>query len=226
MTIFAKIFTVGNLLLLVKGAGISLAIAAVALLIGVLLGTLGALCKLSESRLLRLIANIYIEIIRGTPMLLQILFLFLVLPWAVKQVTGTGFIPNPYIIGTGAIGINSGAYSAELIRSGIQSVDKGQTEAGKALGFTGRQIMRFIVLPQSFKRIVPPLVSEFIVLIKDSSLITTIGGIELLQRAQILGTKYYNYLIPLMMASALYLVMTLTVSFIAKKIERRLAESD
>ena len=86
--------------------------------------------------------------------------------------------------------------------------------------------MRFIVLPQSFKRIVPPLVSEFIVLIKDSSLITTIGGIELLQRAQILGTKYYNYLIPLMMASALYLVMTLTVSFIAKKIERRLAESD
>lgn len=226
MEIFAKIFTANNLLFMLKSAGMSLVIAVAALIIGTVLGIVGSMCKLSENKLLRAIANIYVEIIRGTPMLLQILFLFLVLPWAVKQISGSGFIPNPYLIGIIAMGINSGAYSTELIRSGIQSIDKGQMEAGKALGLKHGQIMRFIILPQSFKRIVPPLVNEFIVLIKDSSLISTIGGIELLQSAQILGTRYFNYLIPLMLASAVYLIMTLSVSFISKKVEKRLAVSD
>lgn len=226
MEIFEKIFTADNMLFMLKGAGISLLIATCGLVMGTLIGTVGAMCKLSESKFLRTLANVYVEFIRGTPMLLQILFLFLVLPWAVKQITGTGFIANAYIIGTVAIGINSGAYSTELIRSGIQSIDKGQTEAGKALGLSHAQIMKSVVLPQSFKRIVPPMVNEFIVLIKDSSLISTIGGIELLQSSQILGTRFYNYLIPLMLASVMYLAMTLTVSFVAKKIEKRLAESD
>lgn len=226
MTIFEKIFTTSNLIFMLKGAAMSLIIAIGALLIGTLLGTLGAMLKLSHNRLLRAIANIYIEFIRGTPMLLQIMFLYLVLPWFVKNVTGTGFIPNPYVIGLVAMGINSGAYSAELIRSGIQSIDRGQSEAGRALGMSDGQIMRHIVLPQSFKRILPPLVSEFIVLIKDSSLISAIGGIELLNSAQILGTRYYNYLIPLMMASVLYLIMTLSVSLAAKKLEKRLAVND
>lgn len=226
MSIFEKIFTVNNLLFMLKGAGWSLLIAVGALLIGSVLGTVGAMSKLSHNRLLRALANIYVEFIRGTPMLLQIMFLYLVLPWIVKKITGSGFIPNPYVIGLIAMGINSGAYSTELIRSGIQSIDKRQTEAGKALGMSDGQIMRHIILPQSFKRILPPIVSEFIVLIKDSSLISAIGGIELLNSAQILGTRYYNYLIPLMLASVMYLIMTVSVSFAAKKLEKRLAVND
>lgn len=226
MEIFAKIFTAQNMLFMLQCAGVSLAIAVCGLVIGVSLGTVGAMCKLSENKLLRFLSSAYVEFIRGTPMLLQILFLFLVLPWAYKEITGTGFIANPYIIGTVAIGINSGAYSTELIRSGIQSIDKGQSEAAKALGLTNRQTMRHIILPQSFKRIIPPLVNEFIVLVKDSSLISTIGGVELLQSARRLGTNYYNYLIPLMLASVMYLIITVSISMISKKVEKRLAQSD
>lgn len=122
--------------------------------------------------------------------------------------------------------INSGAYSTELIRSGINGVDKGQWEAGMALGMSRSEIMKRLILPQAFKRIVPPMVSEFITLIKDSSLISTIGAIELLKSAQILGARYYNYIIPLLAASVMYLIMTITISIFANKLERRLSESD
>ena len=129
-------------------------------------------------------------------------------------------------MGTIAIAINSGAYSTELFRSAIQSVDKGQWEAAKTIGLTHKQTLREIILPQAFKRILPPYINEFIVLIKDSSLLSTIGAAELLQRADVLGAKFYNYLLPLLFATVAYLVMTLTISYFARRLERRLAESD
>lgn len=226
MNIIQKILTVDNLLFMLKSAGVSLAMAGVCLIFGTIIGIIGAMCKISENKFLRGIAAVYVEIIRGTPMLLQLLMFFLGFPALFRLVFGIPFSPNPYIIGAIAISINSGAYSTELIRSGIQSIDKGQWEAGKSLGMSHGQIMKKIILPQSFKRIVPPLVSEFITLVKDSSLISNIGCVELLKSSQILGARYYNYFIPLLLASIVYLTLTLTISYFARKIERRLAVSD
>ena len=125
-----------------------------------------------------------------------------------------------------AFGINSGAYTTELIRSGINGVDKGQFEAADTLGLTYRQKMKLVILPQAFKQILPPMVSEFITLIKDSSLLSTIGVVELMKSATTVGANYYAYLPPLTVASGIYLVLTLVISAISKVIERRLAVSD
>lgn len=215
-----------NWILLLQGALISLFVAACSWLIGMILGVIGAACKLSKSKILRFLGNVYVEIVRGTPMLLQILLFYLVLPTIITLITGEPFRVNKLLIGIIAIGINSGAYSTELIRSGIMGIDNGQWEACKALNLNYIQTMRYIILPQAFKQVVPPMVSEFITLIKDSSLLSTIGVMDLLYSAQVTGANYYNYLPPLLMASCMYLVMTFTVSFVAKKVERRLAESD
>lgn len=223
---FNEIFTVENLLFLLRGAMISLGLAALSLLIGLVFGIIGASCKISKNKFLRLIGNVYVEVIRGTPMLLQIMIIFNVIPIIVTQITGNVFRMNYYLIGIIAMSINSGAYTTELIRSGINGVDKGQWEACQTLGMTRWQTMRFVILPQAFKRIVPPVVSEFITLIKDSSLISTIGAVELMNSAKVLGNKYYEYMSPYCLAAVYYLIMTLTISFIAKKLERKLAESD
>lgn len=223
---FDKIFTPENLLFLVKGAFISLVIAGLSLFIGLIFGILGASAKISKNKILRAIGNTYVEIIRGTPMLLQVLLLYTALPLIYTELTGNIIRPDVYVIGVIAMSINSGAYTTELIRSGINGVDRGQWEAGESLGLSYYQTMRLIILPQAFKRIVPPLVSEFITLIKDSSLISTIGAVELLKAAQVVGGKYYDFMTPLCMAAVLYLVMTLSISFVARKLERKLAESD
>lgn len=224
---FGNIFTPENLLFLLKGAGISLVIAALSLLIGLVFGVLGASAKISNSKILRFIANVYVEVIRGTPMLLQIMILFNVVPIIISQITGTTFrVENYYAIGVIAMSINSGAYTTELIRSGINGVDRGQWEACQTLGLSRWQTMKLVILPQAFKRIIPPIVSEFITLIKDSSLISTIGAVELLNSAKILGNEYYEFMSPYCLAAVYYLVMTLTISYFAKKLEGKLAESD
>ena len=204
----------------------SLLIAAISTAVGLILGTLGAAAKLSRSRFLNALASVYVEVFRGTPMIMQITFAFLALPALVTLIVGRPIRFNPLITGIAAISINSGAYTTELIRSGINGVDKGQFEAADTLGLTYRQKMRLVILPQAFKQILPPLVSEFITLIKDSSLLSTIGVVELMKSATTVGANYYAYLPPLTVASGIYLVMTLVISAISKLIERRLAVSD
>ncbi|MFR1171790.1 MAG: amino acid ABC transporter permease, partial [Coprobacillus cateniformis] len=181
---------------------------------------------LSKYKILRILGNVYVEVIRGTPMLLQILFFYLAVPLIIQSITGERFNADPFICGLIALSINSGAYSTELIRSGIQGVDKGQWEACETIGMNYIQTMRHVILPQAFKRIVPPIVSEFITLIKDSSLISCIGVSELLLRTQVMGANYSNYLVPLVTAGCMYLAMTLTVSYFARRLERKLAASD
>ena len=200
--------------------------AALSLFIGLIFGILGASAKISKNRLLRILGNIYVEVIRGTPMLLQIMLIFNVVPIIVTQITGEVFRMNYFLIGVVAMSINSGAYTTELIRSGINGIDKGQWEACETLGLSRWQTMRLVILPQAFKRIVPPLISEFITLIKDSSLVSIIGLVELLNSAKVLGNQYYEFMSPYCLAGVYYLVMTLTISYIAKKIERKLAVSD
>ena len=204
----------------------SLLIAAIATAMGLILGTLGAAAKLSRSKFLNALASVYVEVFRGTPMIMQITFAFLALPALVTLILGRPIRFNPLITGIAAISINSGAYTTELIRSGINGVDKGQFEAADTLGLTYRQKMRLVILPQAFKQTLPPLVSEFITLIKDSSLLSTIGVVELMKSATTVGANYYAYLPPLTVASGIYLVMTLVISAISKMIERRLAVSD
>ena len=221
-----EVLTSENLIFLLKGAGLSLAMAVLSLLIGLVLGTLGASAKISKNRILRCIGNVYVEIIRGTPMLLQILILFAVVPLIYMEITGERLVMNVFLIGVIAMGINSGAYVTELIRSGINGVDKGQWEACETLGLTRGQTMKLVILPQAFKRIVPPLVSEFVTLIKDSSLVSTIGVVELLKSAQVLGGNYADLMSPLIIAGVTYLIMTLSIAYLARHLERRLAESD
>ena len=176
---FAEVFTSENIIYLAKGALLSLLIAAISLLLGLILGVIGASGKRSKHIVPRAIANFYVEVIRGTPLLLQILLIFSVIPSIYTAITGTVLRINVYLIGIIALSLNSGAYQTELIRSGINGVDKGQWEACETLGLSTKQAMRFVILPQAFKRIVPPVISEFITLIKDSSLISTIGAVAL-----------------------------------------------
>lgn len=215
-----------NILFMIKGAGISLVLAFGAIVVGCIIGIILAAAKLSHSKFLHFLSGLYIELFRGTPMLLQIMFFYLALPIIYQSITGMRIRMDPYITGFLALSFNSGAYQAELIRSGIQGVDKGQWEACETLGIGYGTMMKEIILPQAFKRIIPPLVSEFITLIKDSSLISTIGAVELLYAAQILGKQYFDYVPPLLAAGVMYLCMTVTISMISKVVERRLATHD
>ena len=211
-----KFVTPVNVTFMLKAAGISVAIAVAALFFGTVLGVLGAAGRISKNKLVHGLATLYVEVIRGTPMMLQILFFYLGVPAIVRAVTGSPWNPSVYLIGIVAMSINSGAYSTELIRSAIQAVDQGQWEASETLGLSYGKMMR----------IIPPLVSEFITLIKDSSLLSTIGVVELLQSAKTLGANYYNYVVPLLMASVVYLTLTLTISRFSQKLEERMALSD
>lgn len=223
---FAEVFTSENIIYLAKGALLSLLIAAISLLLGLILGVIGASGKRSKHIVPRAIANFYVEVIRGTPLLLQILLIFSVIPSIYTAITGTVLRINVYLIGIIALSLNSGAYQTELIRSGINGVDKGQWEACETLGLSTKQAMSFVILPQAFKRIVPPVISEFITLIKDSSLISTIGAVELLKGAQVIGTEYYDVMSPYILAAIFYLIMTISISYLGRYVEKRLAASD
>ena len=223
---FQEVFTLANILYLAKGALLSIGIAALSLLFGLILGTLGATGKRSKHALPRDIANVYVTIILGTPLLLQILIIFSVIPSMYTAITGKILRIDPLLIGVLAMSINSGAYQTELIRSGVNAVDKGQWEACETLGLSNWKTLKLVILPQAFKRIVPPLISEFITLIKDSSLISCIGAVELLKGAQIIGAQYFDVMSPYMLAAIFYLVMTCVVSMIGMKVEKRLSVSD
>ena len=223
---FEKIFTASNLLYLLKGTAYSIGIALLSLLFGLILGIFGSSGKKSKHVVIKAIANFYVEIIRGTPLLLQILVIFSVIPSLYTAISGKVIRINPYLIGVIAMSINSGAYQTELIRSGINAVDKGQDEACQTLGLSHYQAMKLVILPQAFKHIVPPLISELITLIKDTSLISTIGAVELLKGAQILGANYYDVMTPYCIAGVYYLIVTILISFMGKNIEKRLALSD
>lgn len=201
-------------------------LAVIILICGTILGILGAAMKLSRNKIIRGIATVYVEVFRGTPMMVQISIAYLAIPALVHGITGQYVRFDPYITGAVAMSLNSGAYSTETIRAGIMSIDKGQWEAADTLGLSYRQKMTMIILPQAFKRLVPMMVNEFITLIKDTSLLSTIGVVELMKSSTTIGANYYSYLPPLFTASAIYLVTTLVISRISKKLERRLAESD
>ncbi len=211
---------------LLTGTLFTLLITLAAAAIGISLGLVVGLGRISRNRLAATAASIYVQLIRGTPMLLQIMFLFFGIPQLYRAVTGNTMFLEPIIAGILALGINSAAYTAEIVRAGIQSIDKGQMEAARSLGLTYKQAMRFVILPQAFRRIIPPLANEFIVLLKDTSLVSAIGATELMYRSRVMGAKYYAYVQFLMGAAVIYLTLTIVFSQLVARLERRLAVSD
>ena len=206
---------INSLPLLLVGAGITIEISALSVGFGLLIGTVLGVCRICLNKPLRYFAAIYVELIRGTPLLVQIFVAYFALPLL------TGSRVDPFIAAIAACSINSGAYVAEIFRGGIQSIDVGQMEAGRSLGLTWSQTMRFVILPQAFKRIIPPLGNEFIAMLKDSSLVSVIGFEELTRRGQLIIARTYASLEIWTAVAFIYLVMTFTISRFVAYLERR-----
>jgi len=190
------------------------------IIFGTILGLLIALGRMSNIPFISVIFKLYISLFRGTPLFVQILIInFGVVPVIVGH-------SNPYIAGTLALSLNAAAYIAETFRSGIQSIDNGQTEAARTLNLSSFDTMRFIIMPQAIKVVIPPLGNEFISLIKDSSLISAISAPEITYWAQAMNAQYYIVWTPYLTVAVLYLILTLTASRLMGILERRMAKSD
>lgn len=201
--------------LLLEGAAITVEISALSVFFGLLIGCFVGIARLCNVHLLRLLANFYVDFIRGTPLLVQIFLVYFALPGII------GHRVDPFVAAISACSINSGAYVAEIFRAGIQSIDKGQMEAGRSLGMTWVQTMRYIIIPQAFKRIIPPLGNEFIAMLKDSSLVSVIGFEELTRRGQLIIARTYASFEIWLAVAVIYLVMTFAVARLVGALERR-----
>ena len=215
-----------------KGMGTTLMVTAMALAIGVVLGVIVAVIRTAHDQqrpgtgnpigrfllgLVNWVCKLYVTVIRGTPMMVQMLIMGMVIFSSSRDFTSVGAL---------TLGINSGAYVAEIIRGGLMSLDPGQAEAGRSLGLNYIDTMRLIVIPQAFKAILPSLGNEFIVLLKDTSLITVIGGKELLDAAQGIYSRTYEQMFPLVGIAIMYLILVMIFSWLQGILERRLRQSD
>ena len=211
-----------------EGVGTTLVVTAAALALGVILGSVVALVRVTHDQqrtghknpvlgFFNLICKVYSTVIRGTPMMVQLLIMSMVVFASSRDFT---------LIGALSLGINSGAYVSEIIRGGLMAVDPGQMEAGRSLGLDYITTMVRIVIPQAIRSILPALGNEFIILLKDTSLITTIGGKELLYAAQGVMNRTYEAMFPLLGIAAIYLVLVMIFTWLLGKLERRLAQSD
>ena len=212
----------------IGGVGTTLLVTAIALAMGVLLGSVVALVRVAHDQqrpgrrnpvlgFFNAVCQVYTTIIRGTPMMVQLLIWSSVVFVSSRNFTQIGIL---------GLGINSGAYVAEIIRGGLMAVDGGQMEAGRSLGLNYFDTMRFIVIPQAIKAILPALGNEFIILLKDTSLITVIGGKELLHAAQGIMGRTYEAMFPLIGIACMYLVLVMIFTWLLGKLERRLRQSD
>ncbi|MER3555841.1 MAG: nickel transporter [Meiothermus sp.] len=200
---------------LLQGAWVTLRITALSLAFGILLGTLVALARMSPVRWLSRLTLGYIELLRGTPLLVQIFLIFFGIPQLTQRQI------NEFVAGVIAFSINSSAYVAEILRAGIQSIPKGQREASLALGLSPTQTLRYIILPQAFIRVIPPLVNEGIALLKNSSLLSAIAVVELTRAGQLISARTFKPFEMYLAVSVIYLAMTLILSWIARQLEAR-----
>ena len=211
-----------------EGVGTTLVVTAMALIVGVILGSVVAFIRVTHDQqraghknpvlgLVNLICEIYSTVIRGTPMMVQLYIMGLVVFSSSREFT---------LVGALSLGINSGAYVSEIVRGGLMAVDGGQMEAGRSLGMNYLSTMFLVVVPQAIKSVLPSLGNEFIILLKDTSLITVIGGKELLHAAQGVMNRTYEQMFPLFGIAIIYLVLVLIFTWLLGKLERRLRQSD
>ncbi|WP_419720201.1 amino acid ABC transporter permease [Oceanobacillus massiliensis] len=214
---FIEVFT-GSFNVFMEGLWITLKLSVISLLIAIVIGLFFALLKISNIKILEWIADIYIWIVRGTPLIVQIFILY-------YGLTDIFLVP---MFWAGAIGLafHSGAYIAEIIRGAIQSIDNGQREAGLSLGMNKGLTMKRIILPQAFRRAVPSLGNQFIIGIKDSSLVSFIGMQDLFGVASTMGSNSFDYLPYYVTVAVYYLLIVLLLTFIVNLTEKRLAVSD
>ena len=204
---------------ILNGLTTTVIIAFFAVIIGILIGTLVSLIRNNyevnkKGKILNKICEIYVNVIRGTPVILQLMIIYYVIFKSVNI--------NITLVGIIAFGINSGAYVSEIIRSGINSIDKGQLEAGLSLGLNYHKTMKLIILPQAIKNILPALGNEFITLLKETSVGAYIGILELTKASDIISSRTYDYFFPLIIVAIIYLIMTLGLSKLVNLMERRL----
>ena len=214
-----------------KGLGNTLLLTALALILGVILGVVVSLVRVTWDKngsemhgpakwilgIANVISKIYITVIRGTPVVVQLLIMYFVI-FASSR--------NKIVVGALSFGINSGAYVAEIIRGGLMSVDKGQMEAGRSLGLSYCQSMRFVILPQAFKNVLPALGNEFIVLIKETSIVSFIAVTDLYKSFKQLGDPTYDYTMPYLMLALTYLVLVLLISWGVRVLEAKMKKSE
>lgn len=209
-------FIVSNLLLLLEGAGITVQLTAYGVFIGTVIGFLIAIGKMSGIYPIQLFCSFYTWLIRGTPLMMQLFIIYYGLPQM-------GIVLDPMPAAVIGLSANSGAYLAEIIRAGIESIPKGQTEAARALGMSYGQAMRRVIVPQAYRRLIPPMGNEFIALLKDSSLVSTIAMVDLMRVAQ---QRYSVTLRPLEifgMACILYLLLTTIFTVLFGRLEKKLS---
>jgi len=206
-------------LIVLQGAGITVLVSALSVFFATIFAVLGALARLSGNAVLNSIGSFYVSLFRGTPLLLQIYFTYYALPQL-------GIVLPAIVAGVTALSLNYGAYMTEIFRAGIQAVPRGQREAAEALGMPERLVMRRVVLPQAVRIVVPAIGNEFIAMIKDSALVSTITVHETLFLAQRVGRSAFEPVAALLIAGAVYWTLTIIFSFFQERLERRLARSD
>lgn len=210
---------------LLPGALLTLELTAVALLLGIVCATVAALMRIAKSPVLRSIAGVYVTVIRGTPALLQVLFVYDALPAIARELGGDTlgklFTLDGFTAGALALGVNAGAYIAEIIRAAIQSIDRGQMEAARSLGMSHNQAMWRIIIPQTFRRLTPPMVNEAVALLKDTSLVGMVAINELLKTGKLIFSTTFRWEAYIWVA-VLYLIMTIALSLWANRLEARL----
>ena len=204
--------------LLISGIGVTIKVSIVAVILGILIGFLIALCNLSKNKFLRAIGKIYTDIIRGTPSVTQLMIIYFIIFGSVDI--------SKVLVAIIAFGINSGAYVAEIFRSGIMSIDNGQFEAGRSLGFNYAQTMMYIIMPQAFKNVLPTLCNEFISLLKETSVSGYIALQDLTKGGDIIRSRTYDAFMPLIAVALIYLAMVMIFTKLVSLLERRLRNSD
>lgn len=205
---------------ILEGIWVTLQFVVISIIFGFILGTGLALCKISKIKALNWFGDAYTSIFRGTPLILQLMIIYFAIPQL------TGYDISPFLSAILAFGLNSSAYVSEIIRAGIQAVDKGQTEAAQALGVPYRLMMKDIILPQALKNILPALMNEFITLTKESAIVSTIGYLDLMRRAQVVGADIYRNFEPLIFVGVIYWLLVMVLTIIGKIVERRMKFSD
>lgn len=204
--------------LLVSGVGVTIKVSLLAIVLGILIGMLIAMCNLSKKKVLRFLGGVYTDIIRGTPSVTQLMIIYFVIFASVNL--------DKWIIAAIAFGINSGAYVSEIIRAGILSIDKGQTEAGRSLGLSAYQTMTRIVIPQAVKNIFPALCNEFIVLIKETAIVGYVGLMDIQKAGDFIKSATFIAFAPLIGTAVIYYVLIKILTLLLGRIEYRLRKSD
>lgn len=207
----------------IDGTKITIAISVCTLLLGFIVGVVICLARISRNKVLSFLGRVYIEFLRGTPLLVQIYIIYFGFPTIGIKFPSLGPIPSEYISAVFALSINSSAYIAEILRSGIQSIDKGQMEASRSLGLDYSTSMRLVIIPQALKNVLPALANEFIVLVKESSIVSVIGIQDLMYSADIVKGNTYLAFEPLLVAAMIYFILTFTLSKLVGLLEFKLA---